>query len=290
MAKKFAEFLSFPEEEANVIVVGVPLGKDAKYSLSSIREVSDFVDVFDVDRKVNMLENVRIGDIGDIELKKLSDITDGVKKIIDDGKFPLILGKSHLLSLYTLQAFPKNTKLVIFDAHGDIKNEYSDELSEESLEPLKFDEKFSKKYNHTTWVRRASEIIGSENILTIGLRDCDENDFQFIVEKNILYITPNQIRKNIELMKEKIENFVKDSAIYISLDIDVFDPSIAPAVVIAEPNGLIFSEFLNLIDIVTEGNLVGMDLVEIKPMKENKITEFLAVESIFQILSRVMKK
>lgn len=290
MAKKFVEFLSFPEKEANVIVFGVPLGKDAHDSLSSIREVSDFVDVFDVDRKVNMLENARIADAGDMELKKLSDITDAVKKIIDKKKFPLILGKSHLISLYTLQAFPKNTKLVIFDAHGDIKNGYSDELSDESLEPLKFDENFSKKYNHTTWVRRASEIIGPENILTIGLRDCDENDFQFISENNILYFTPIQIRKNIRLAKEKIENFVKNSNIYISLDIDAFDPSIAPAVVIAEPNGLIFSEFLDLIDVITEEKIVGLDVVEIKPMKENKITEFLAVESIFQILSRAIKK
>lgn len=289
MVKKFVNWFNFPEEEANVVTIGIPLGKDAKNSLSSIREVSNFVDVFDVDRKVNMLENVRIGDVGDIELKKLSDITDNVKKIIDNGKFPLILGKSHLLSLYTLQAFPKNTKLIIFDAHGDIKNGYSDELSDESLEPLKFDENFSKKYNHTTWVRRASEIIGPENILTIGLRDCDENDFQFISEKNILYFTPSQIRKNIKLAKEKIENFVKNSNVYVSLDIDTFDPSIAPAVVIAEPNGLLFSEFLDLIDAVSTGKVMGLDLVEIKPI-QNKITEFLAVESIFQILSRVIKK
>lgn len=290
MEKKFVEFLSFPEEEANVIVFGVPLGKDANDSLSSLRNISDFVDVFDVDRKVNMLENVRIADIGDIKLKELEDITRATKRIIDCKKLPLILGKSHLLSFYTLQAFPKDIKIVVFDAHGDIKNEYSDELSDDSLKPLKLNKKFAEKYNYSTWIRRVSEIFGPKNISIIGLRDCDENDFQFIADKNILYFTPTQIKSNIENVKDKLKNFIKDSNIYISLDIDAFDPSIAPASDNPEPNGLNFSEFLDLIDVITKEKVVGLDLVEIKPMKENKITEFLAVESIFQILSRVIKK
>jgi len=290
MPKKFVNWFNLPQEEANVVAFGVPLGKGAKDTLSSIREVSDFVDVFDVDRKVNMLENVKIGDAGDIQLKKLSDITNAVKKIVDGKKFPLILGKSHLLSFYTLQAFPKNTKLVIFDAHGDIKDEYEDDLAHESFEPLNADARFTKKHNYTTWVRRASEIIGPENITIIGLRDCGEEDFKFISDNSILYFTPEQIKNNVENVKEKLRSFVKDSDVYISLDIDVFDPSIAPAVDNPEPNGLIFSEFLDLIDVIAKGNVIGLDLVEIKTMKENKITEFLAVESIFQILSRVVKE
>lgn len=288
MVKKFIEFLSFPEEEANVIAFGVPLGKGANDSLSSIREVSDFVDVFDVERKVNMLEKVKVSDAGDIEINELTDITNFVKKIIKKKRFPLIFGKSHLLSLYTLQAFPTNVKIVVFDAHGDIKDDYLDELSNESLEPLKFDDDFASRYNYTTWLRRASEIIGPRNIAMIGLRDCDEDDFKFISDNKILYFSPKQIKTDIEKVKGRLKKFVKGSDIYMSLDIDVFDPSIAPAVDNPEPNGLLFSEFLELIDVIAKGNVVGLDLVEIKPLQD-KITEFLAVEAIFQTLSRVIK-
>lgn len=292
MTKKFVEWAygSLPPEKANVIILGIPLGKDAEGMLSSLREVSDFVDVFDVDRKVNMLEKIKIADVGNIGLKNLEDITNEVRKIVDANKFPLIIGKSHLLSLYTVKAFPKDTKIVNFDAHGDIKDKYTDGISNESLEPLKVDREFAEKYNYVTRLRRISEINGTDKIAMVGFRDCDQEEFEFVEDNNILYFTPTRIREDIESVKEKLREFVKDSNVYISLDIDVFDPSIGPAVDNPEPNGLIFSEFLELIDEVCKGNVVGMDLVEIKPFHDNKITEYLAIEAIFQVLSRVIKQ
>jgi agmatinase len=288
--KKFANwsFENLKKENSNVIFLGINLGKGSKKMLDCIREVSDFVDVMDVDRKKNMIENLEIFDSGDLELKNLNEITSETKKIIDEKKFPLILGKSHLLTLYTMKAFPKNTKIIHFDAHGDIKDSYFDELIEESIEPLKLDKATAKKYNCTTWLRRVCEINGTNNVAMIGLRDCDQDDFEYIEKNNILYFTPNQIRKSD--VKEKLRKFVKNSNVYISLDIDVFDPAFAPAVDHPEPNGINFQKFLELVDEVCKGKIVGMDIVEIQPIPNNRITEFLAVESIFQVLSRVIKK
>jgi len=289
--KKFASwnFENLKKENSNVIFLGINLGKNSKEMLNSVREASNYVDVMDVDRGKNMIENLEIFDSGDLELENPDEITKEIKKIVDEKKFPLILGKSHLLTLYAVKAFPKDTKIIHFDAHGDIKDSYFDDLIEESVEPLKLDKDTAKKYNCTTWMRRVCDINGADNVAMIGLRDCDQDDFEFIKKNNILYFTTNQIRKNANV-KEKLRDFVKDSKIYISLDIDVFDPAIAPAVDHPEPNGINFQEFLELIDEICREDIVGMDLVEIQPLSENKITEFLAVESIFQILSRAIKK
>lgn len=284
--KKFANWAyeNTPVEEANVVVLGIPLGKHADEMLTSLREASDFVDVFDVERKVNMLDNVKIADVGNIQLNSLEDITSEIRRILTNKKIPLTFSKSHLSTLYSVQAFPKNIKIISFDAHGDIKSRYSDEIIDESVAPFNFNE----RYSCTTWLRRVSEINGNENIAIVGLRDCDEDDFNFIENNKIFYLTPSQIKKNMEESKKLLREFVKNSDVYLSIDMDVFDPSIAPAVEHPEPNGLLVNEFLDLVDEVCKNKVVGMDLVEIKPLKDNKISEFLATEVVFQILSRIV--
>jgi agmatinase len=290
MAKKFVNFASVPVEDANVVAFGVPLGRGSEEMLESFRDVSDFVDVFDVDMKVNLLDNVKIGDMGNIELRKLEDITEATKKIIGQGKLPLALGKSHLITLYTMHAFPKGTKIIHFDAHGDIKDEYDDEKAAESIEPVEMGRSEMAKYNYTTWLRRASEIIGPENIAMVGIRSCDEVDFGYIEENKMLYFTPMQIRNNLEGTREKLREFVKGSNVYITVDMDTFDPAIAPAVDNPEHNGMFLPEFLALLDEACRGNVVGLDLVEIAPQKDDKITEFLGTWVIYHILYRLMNK
>jgi len=282
-------FLTEPDkfEEADVVIFGVPLGKDAKKSLDSLRETSWFVEFFDVDKKKNLIENLKFFDAGDISLTSENDILVKTKEILDKNKIPLILGKSHLLTLFSLRAFDR-VKVVSFDAHADIKNEYEDEKISQSTEPLNLKE--PSKYNCTTWLRRAFEE-GKKDIAILGLRSCDEEDYDFIEKNGILAFTPNQIRKNFyekERIKEELRNFSKNSKVYLSVDIDVFDPSIAPAVDHPEPNGLLLPEFLEILEIF-KGKIVGFDLVEIAfcEKKLMEITEFLATRVILEILSRL---
>lgn len=274
-------------EEADIVIFGVPLGKDAKKSLDSLRETSWFVEFFDVNKKKNLIENLKLFDAGDISLTSENDIFVKTKEMVDKKKIPLILGKSHLLTLFSLRAFDK-VKVVSFDAHADIKNEYEDEKISQSIEPLNLRE--SSKYNCTTWLRRVYEE-GKKDIAILGLRSCDKEDYDFIEKNGILSFTPSQIRKNFYekgRIKEVLRNFSKDSKVYLSIDIDVFDPSIAPAVDHPEPNGLFLQEFLDLIEIF-KGRIVGFDLVEIAfcDKKLMEITEFLATRVILEVLSRL---
>jgi agmatinase len=285
MSQKFICDL-FTKEESDVITFGVPLGSGSKKSLIALRKVSDMVEPFDLDKKRNLLENTKIFDIGDLKLKKLDDITENTKKILNDKKTPLVLGGGHLLTLYSLKAF-KDVKLLVFDAHCDLKNEYEDDL----IRDLDFVKgiKFNPKINDATWLKRTCEFFEPKNILLLGIRSCDEDEFYFMQKNGISYITPNQIKNNPKETEEKLKNFTKDSKLYVSIDIDVFDPSIAPAVHHPEPNGVSFKEFSQLIN-ATYGKIVGLDLTCLKPIENNKITEFLAIRSIFEILDLMSQK
>lgn len=278
MAKKFLYDI-FTPEDANVIVFGVPLGKNSQQTLDALRKTSWFVESFDVDKKKDLLENVKIADIGDIELKDLDEITKKTEEIIEKGKVPVILGGGHLLSLYSTQPF-ENAKLIVFDAHSDLADKYEDE----KLVAL-YQSWFDPKCNGATWLRRYCEKRNPENVCIIGLRSCDKDIMEFIEEKKILYFTPSQIRKDLGNVKKKLREFAKGFPLYISIDIDVFDPSIVPAVDYPEPDGLFFKEFKQLVDAI-EGRVVGFDLAELKEVERNEAVGFLTVKVIFEILSK----
>ncbi len=276
MGKKFLTDI-FNDDEADVITFGILLNESDKKILESIRNASWFVEIFDLEKKKNLF-NLKTADIGDIEVENLIEISNKVNEILEKRKIPLMLSYSHLPTLYSFSSFPKNTKLIVFDAHSDLADEYADEkIPGTGLE--------TPTANGATWLRRLSERIDSADICIIGLRSCDEEIFEYIERNKILYITSNQIKDNIDSVHEKISKFVGNSNFYISLDVDVFDPSVAPAVDYPEPDGITFNQFKTIINGL-ERKLVGMDACCLKPIEGNHVTEFLAVRSIFEILGR----
>jgi agmatinase len=280
---------NYTEEEANVIAFGVPVGRWSKEALDSLREANWFVEFFDLDKERDLLENVKVFDKGNLEIsdyKQLSKVTDGVREILDKDKIPLVLGGGHLLTLYSFQAFDKDTKLIVFDAHCDMKDEFIDEKMLD-LDFISDNAELNPKVNDVTWLRRLCEKINPKNVMQIGLRSGDLSELGFLKESGIKYYTANQVKEHLNKIKNDIRKFTKNSKVYISLDIDAFDPSIAPAVDHPEPNGLLFKEFQELVDSVS-GKLVGMDLVCLKPIKDNQITEFTAVRAVFEILGLVL--
>lgn len=265
---------AFSEKESNVIAFGVPLGKHGKKSLESLRKTSRFVESFDIDSKKNLLENARIFDAGDIELSK---VTEKVKEIRDSKKIPLMLSNGHLPTFYSLRGFD-NVKLIVFDAHTDLYDKYTDEKMQETSGSD--DEIFSE----ATWLRRFCDERDKSNVMLIGVRSAAEDQMEYL--KDFKYFTPNFIKENMEAVKKKIKEFTKGSDVYVSVDIDVFDPSIAPAVEHPEPDGIYFNHFKKLISSV-EGRIVGLDLGCLRPIENNEVTEFLAVKVIFEILGLI---
>ena len=111
--KKFVTDI-FSEEEANVIVF-------SHEAPESVREVSQLVEPFDIEKEKNLLENARIFDAGEV---KLEEVAEKVKETIGKNKLPLLLAEKHTASLEAVKALPKDTKIIVFDAHADLKDEY----------------------------------------------------------------------------------------------------------------------------------------------------------------------
>ncbi len=255
----------FSEEEANVIAVRVNCPQ-------SLIEASRMVEPFDIDRQKNLLEDVKIFDAGEADL---DGVYNEIKEVITGKKIPLILAERHIASLEAIRALPEGTKIVVFDAHADLKDEYS----EGNYKPV------DEKRNYATWLRRACEIIDPKNVCLIGVRSCDEDEFEFMKDSGLLYFTINDIKSGVESVKQRLQKFIGDSSVYVSIDMDVFDPSIVPAVENPEPNGILYSDFLQLSEVLEK--IIGIDLVEIRPLAKNRVTEFLAVKVIFKLLSLI---
>ncbi|MEM5867067.1 MAG: arginase family protein [Candidatus Aenigmatarchaeota archaeon] len=269
------------EKEADVVIFGTLLGKNAKKMLESLRKTSWFVEWFDIDEEENLVEKVKVADIGDVDARKIEKV---VKRILDEGKIPFMISNSHLATYFSLKLFEKDVKVVSFDAHFDVKDNYVDEKMVKSVNPLKFNKEEMKKFNASTWARRSFEE-SRRNFCFIGVRSCDGFDLEFVKNKGFLYFTPKMIRENLGEVKKKLGEFCQNNKIYLTVDIDVFDPSVAPAVGHPEPDGIFWFQFQELIKEVFKGKVLGLDLVEINPIKGNEVTEFLGNKIISECLS-----
>jgi agmatinase len=276
--RKFA-ISHFDEKEANVIFFGIDYTKDSKELLEKIRDSSYFVEPFDFHGK-NLLEKVRLFDAGDLKIKSFGEISQKFIEIRKGNKIPFMISRGHLPTFYATKNL-KIEKLIVFDAHADCKNEYIDEI-------IAFDvdkNKDEKKFNGSTWLRRLLENYKIE-VLLIGLRSFDEEEINFLKNRGVMFFTSLDIIRNKIGVIEEIVRFTKNSEIYISLDLDVFDPSILPATDYPEPGGLSYFDFVDIIESI-KVNLIGADVCCLKPIGDNLISEFLTVKSIFHILSKV---
>ncbi|MCX6820497.1 MAG: arginase family protein [Candidatus Aenigmarchaeota archaeon] len=249
----------FSEADANVVAFGVECPP-------SLREASQLVEPFDFTDRRNWLENARVFDAGEVKMDAVEKKT---KEILAEKKLPLILAKEHTITLHAMNAMPAGTKLVVFDAHADVKDEYE-----------------GSRFSHACWLRRWCEVAGDNgaNVALVGVRSGDEEELEFLKSTDMKFFTADDVRRDADAVANWLAEFVGDDAFYLSLDMDVFDPSIAPAVKYPEPNGISWDAFLEMLHALEEGGLIGMDCNEIRPIAGSMVTEFVAVKSVFRIL------
>ncbi len=285
MAVKFIQDLLVPEEKADVIIFGVLVGKHSK-SIENLRKESFFLEPFDLNKRFNFFDKLKVADIGNIQLKTLDDITKKVKQVISKNKIPIMLSGGHIASYFSVKGFDEDVKVVVFDAHCDCRNSYS---NDKYLEDMSFVKgiKYDPKINPVTWFRRSSESRNPKNYFTIGLREGDEFELEYLEKNNIQFFTAQQMKENFDELKQKLKEFVQNSKVYISVDMDGFDPAFAPAVYHPEPGGFSYSDFVDLMSVFNNSKIVGFDIVELKSISDNSVTEFLATRVIFEILKYI---
>ena len=269
----------FDRKEANVVFFGLDYTQDSKIMLRKIRKASYFVEPFDVFGS-NLVEKVRLCDEGNLNIKDFEEVSLKFLEIRRENKIPFMISRGHLPTLYATKNL-KEEKLVIFDAHADCKNEYLDEI-------ISFDvdrSRGEKKFNGSTWLRRLLEI-NKIKVLIIGVRSFDEEELEFLKRRNVKFCTSYEIIRNKKKTLKEIAKFTQNSDIYLSLDLDFFDPSIFQATDYPEPGGLTYFDFTDILKAI-RGKIIGCDVCCFNLSNSNLASEFLLIKTIFHVLSKV---
>ncbi|WP_299123020.1 agmatinase [uncultured Winogradskyella sp.] len=187
------------------------------------------------------------------------------KRYIKKNKFVTIFGGEHSISIGTIRAFnemfPSLTVLHI-DAHADLRKSYA-----------------GSSCNHACAVYEASQ---NTNLIQVGIRSMD------IKEKSIMNLDKTYFAHEMAVddswMDSAIDQMTDD--VFITFDLDAFDPSIMPSTGTPEPGGLLWYETLDFLkQVFTEKNVVGFDIVELCPNGIDKSSDFLAAKLYYKMLS-----
>jgi agmatinase len=191
-------------------------------------------------------------------------------KILSEKKIPIILGGEHTVSLGSVKAlkkFYRNFTVVHIDAHADLRDKY-----------------LGKKYSHASVARRIKEIT---SLTQIGIRSLSQPEAGYIKREKIPCWFANDI-KDKRWIKKMLKGLSEH--VYISLDLDALDPSIMPSVGTPEPGGLGWENLLEIIKTICfNRKTIGLDMVELSPIKGLISPDFLAARLLYRIIGFITK-
>lgn len=254
-------------EEVDIALIGIPFDggttnrTGARHGPREIRNQSSLVRRVHHVTGVSPFERARIADCGDVPVNPLdlSETLDSIARFMADvrraGAIPLTAGGDHLISLPILRGLARDRPfgMIHFDAHSDT-----------------YDSFFGSRYNHGTSFRRAIEenLLDPKRVIQIGIRgaisDAANYDFAKSAGVRIVFIEEFEERGPKAIMEEA-RKLVGDLPVYVSFDIDVLDPSIAPGTGTPEIGGMTTREAQRIVRMLGGLNIVGADLVEVSP-------------------------
>lgn len=265
-------------EESKIVLFGAPFDGTTSYrpgtrfASSHMRNESYGIETYSPYLDLDLVD-IQIFDGGDLELpfgdteKVLQIIENYTEKIIKDDKIPFMIGGEHLVTLGTVKAIAKHypeLHIIHFDAHADLRDEY-----------------MNVKLSHATVMRRCWEIVGDNRIFQFGIRSGDKEEF--IWGKNHVYTNKFNL-SGVETLEEKLI----DKPVYLTIDLDVLDPSEFPATGTPEAGGISFKELLSAIYSISKLNIVGVDMVELSPPYDNSgISTALACKLLRELLLQI---
>jgi len=253
---KYPKFLASKDDfsKSKIVIIGIPFDgtssfrPGSRFAPNSIRIYSEVLETFSPIFNLD-LEDISFYDYGDIELptgnikKVIRKIRNLISSILKKRKKFILLGGEHLISypaIIELKKYYENLKVIQLDAHCDLRDEY-----------------LKEKLSHATVIRRILEIVGEKNIFQFGIRSGTKEEFEVAKRKTYLFENLNDIDKVID----KLRKF----NIYLTIDLDVLDPSIFPGTGTPEPGGITFQELLNFLKKLKGLNIVSCDIVELSP-------------------------
>lgn len=205
-------------------------------------------------------------------LQQLENI---VTRVLEDKKFPLVLGGEHSITIGAIRPFLKQYDdliLLHFDAHADLRDGYQGEA-----------------YSHASAIRRCLDADNLQ-VVSVGIRNISREEIPFL-EKNRhrIHIYWGKDKKNWDI--NQIVSHLKDRPIYLTFDVDGFDSCVMPATGTPEPGGLFWEDAIEIITAANQiGTVVGADVNELAPISHLHSCDFLVAKLVYKILGLIWNK
>ncbi|MDO9577241.1 MAG: agmatinase [Candidatus Cloacimonadales bacterium] len=263
-------------DKAKIVILPIPYDgtstwmKGADKGPQGILEASAFLELYDIETDSEVFrQGIHIADpiLEDSTPEAMVDAAQKAASIfIDKGKFLVSLGGEHSISIGVIKAHAEkynNLTILQLDAHADLQDVYK-----------------GSRFNHGCVMARVLDL--GLPIVQVGIRSMDISEKKNMKPERTFF-AKDIVENNI--WQEKLIPLLTEN-VYITLDLDVFDPAFIPSTGTPEPGGLDWWSVLKLLCLVVKHrNLVGFDVVELCPDHQNKAPDFLAAKLIYKVLS-----
>lgn len=281
-------FLGLSEEDAayesaRAVIFPVPLERTTSYEHGTgkgpeaILEASRFVELYDEELELEPYKDIGIATIPPIDTEDgtleevITEIFTAQMALIEDGKFPVALGGEHSLTPPLVAAMAKKHKdlsVLQIDAHADLRDQYHGSPS-----------------SHACAMRRVLEVCPA---VQVGIRSISVEEVKAVPKlKTKIYWAKDIVRAPLKAWIAKVLEDLSPT-VYVTIDLDGFDPSIVPATGTPEPGGLDWHQVTSLVRAVADHKkIVGVDVVELLPQPGQHASSFLAAKLIYKCLGYV---
>lgn len=242
-------------EDADIVLFGAPFDGTTSYrpgtrfAPSAIRNESYGIETYSPYQDID-LEDLHVFDSGDIDLpfgnpsRVLQRMETHTQKILQDKKIPFMIGGEHLVTLGAMraiyQAYP-DVHVMQLDAHADLRDDY-----------------LGEKLSHACVMRRIWEMVGDHRIYQFGIRSGERSEFAFAKQHT------QMCRYDTHTLKDVIAQ-LQDVPVYVTIDLDVLDPSIFCGTGTPEAGGIFYQEMQAAIEALKPLHIVGVDVNELSP-------------------------
>jgi len=262
-------------QESKIIIIPVPYDETSTWMRGAdkgpdaILEASVNLEFYDIETASEAhLKGIHtVAPVSEKETpeKLVKAVHERILNLLKEKKFPVTIGGNHTVSIGAMKAVSEsfeNLTILQLDAHGDLRQTYE-----------------GSEFNHACAMARASEYAP---IVQVGIRSMSVDELPYAEKERIFYA--HELYNDKSCYKGAIEKLSEN--VYITIDLDVFDPSLIPSTGTPEPGGPDYFELMNFLKDVTKSrNVVGFDVVELCPSETNKAPDFIAAKIIYQLLS-----
>ena len=271
--------------KARAVILPVPYegtvsyGKGTANGPKAIIEASRHMELYDEEIGINTAEKIGISTLKELNVKKdkpeamLDKLKKAVKIVADDKKIPVILGGEHSISsapVEILKGKYPDLSVLQLDAHADLRDKYEGAI-----------------YSHACIMHRILDL--NVPFVQVGIRSVCEEDIGVIKKKRIPVFWAKDVYNNNNWFDDAINKL--SGNVYVTIDLDVFDPAIMPSTGTPEPGGLTWYNVINFLkEAAKQKNIVGFDVVELAPNKDNIAPDFMAARLVYKVVGYVFNK